>query len=74
MFSSVRLILSLFIVLIFKLFIRFIRLFDDQLSVSKSSKFFVNTYGGPGIYSEEDSYFISEQEIKTLWKKWIKNI
>jgi TPR repeat protein len=44
----------------------------QMFSMFYSSKFFVNTYGGPGIYSEEDSYFISEQEIKTLWKKWIK--
>jgi TPR repeat protein len=44
----------------------------QMFSMIYSSKFFINTYGGPGLYSQEDSYFIGEKELKSLWKKWIK--
>jgi hypothetical protein len=42
-----------------------------MFSMIYSNKFFINTYGGPGIYSQEESYFLSKNELKSLWKKWI---
>lgn len=34
--------------------------------------FFSTSYGGLGDYSQEDGYFLSENELKKLWRKWIK--